>query len=126
MSVKFTNLKMETNKMTTLQESSVKEVHEIKQFLKKDIRQAHQEKTKNDSEDRTQNDSIKDIENANKKIFGNNKEFKFSMHEETKQIMIKVIDKDTQEIIKEFPSEKILDMVANMCEAAGLFIDEKR
>lgn len=71
-------------------------------------------------------DVIKAIEEANKKLKGNDKQFEFAVHEQTKQIMVKVIDTKTHEILKEFPSEKILDMVANMCEAAGLFVDEKR
>lgn len=72
------------------------------------------------------NDVIRAIEEANKKLKGNDKQFEFTVHEQTKQIMVKVIDTKTHEVLKEFPSEKILDMVANMCEAAGLFVDEKR
>lgn len=69
---------------------------------------------------------IKAIETANQKVNGGPREFEFSIHEKTKQIMVKVIDSSTKEVIREIPPEKILDMVAYMCEAAGLFIDEKR
>lgn len=69
---------------------------------------------------------IKTIEQANQKLAGNAKEFNFSIHEKTKQIMIKIIDSETKEVIKEVPPEKILDMVATMCEMAGLFVDEKK
>ena len=65
------------------------------------------------------------IEEANKKLQGVDKEFEFTIHEKTKQIMIKVLDTTTKEVIKEFPPEKILDMVAAMCEQAGLFVDKK-
>ena len=65
-------------------------------------------------------------EKANKKILDKSKEFEFSVHEQTKQIMVKVIDSQTHKVIKEFPPEKILDMVAKMCEEAGIFVDEKR
>ncbi|MBE6024124.1 MAG: flagellar protein FlaG [Cellulosilyticum sp.] len=61
-----------------------------------------------------------------KEIFYRENEFKFSIHEETKQVMIKVINRKTQEIIKEIPEEKILDMVAKMCENAGIYIDERK
>jgi flagellar protein FlaG len=40
--------------------------------------------------------------------------------------MVKIVDKQSKEVIKEIPPEKILDMVAQMCENAGLFIDEKK
>ena len=69
---------------------------------------------------------IEAIEKANKAILGSNRSFEFSIHEKTKSIMVKVIDNDTQEVIKEIPSEKILDMVANLWEMAGIMVDERR
>ena len=50
---------------------------------------------------------------------------RFSVHKKTKQIMIKIIDTKTEEVIKELPPEKLLDMVASMMERAGLIIDKK-
>ncbi len=66
------------------------------------------------------------IERANKALNGGNRSFEFSIHEATKEIVVKVIDKDTNEIIREIPNEKILDMVAKMWEMAGIFVDERR
>jgi flagellar protein FlaG len=40
--------------------------------------------------------------------------------------MIKVVDNETNEVIREFPPKKILDMIANMMELAGLIVDERR
>lgn len=73
-----------------------------------------------------ESDWIKLIERANKALNGANKSFEYSIHEATKQIMVKVIDKDTKEVIREIPSEKVLDMVAKMWEMSGLFVDERR
>lgn len=70
-------------------------------------------------------DIINSIEKANKKIQGSGTELSFSVHSATKQIMIKIIDKQSKEIVKEIPSEKILDMVANIMETSGLIIDRK-
>jgi flagellar protein FlaG len=66
------------------------------------------------------------IERANKALTGGNRSFEFSIHEATNQIMVKVIDNETHEIIREIPNEKILDMVAKMWEMAGIFVDERR
>lgn len=66
------------------------------------------------------------IEQANQKMLGPNREFEFAIHKKTKQIMVKVLDSETKEIIREIPPEKVLDAVAAMCELAGLFVDEKR
>lgn len=69
---------------------------------------------------------IEAIERATRAILGGNRKFEFSIHEKTKQIMIKVINSDTNEIVREIPPEKILDMVATMWEMAGLIVDERR
>ena len=68
---------------------------------------------------------FKAIEKANQKVMVRNTELQFSVHEKTKNIMIKVLNKDTQEVIREIPSEKILDMVANFMEIAGLYVDKE-
>ena len=65
------------------------------------------------------------IESANKEVKLYNKSIKFSIHEETNKIMVKIIDNQTDEVIKEIPSEKILDMVAKLCEMVGILVDEK-
>ena len=66
------------------------------------------------------------IERANRAISVANRRFEYSIHERTKEIMIKVIDTDTNEIIREIPPEKILDMVAKMWDMAGIMVDERR
>ena len=68
---------------------------------------------------------INAIEKANQLQRGTT-ECQFSIHQDTKQVMIKLVDTTTKEVIKEIPSEKILDMFATMCEATGLFVDTKR
>ncbi len=50
----------------------------------------------------------------------------FGIHEATNRVMIKIIDKDTKEVIKELPPEKTLDMIAKVWEIAGILVDEKR
>ncbi|MFA5527276.1 MAG: flagellar protein FlaG [Peptostreptococcales bacterium] len=65
------------------------------------------------------------LEVANKIIFGNGTHFKFQIHEKTGATMVKMIDTETNEIIKEFPSEKVLNIIAGLCELAGILFDEK-
>ncbi len=50
----------------------------------------------------------------------------FGIHEGTNRVMIKILDKDTKEVLKEFPPEKTLDMIEKIWEMAGLMVDEKR
>ena len=66
------------------------------------------------------------IEKANKGVRGANARFEYSIHKATKQIMVKVIDRDTDEEIMQIPPEKILDMIAGLWDMVGLLVDEKR
>ena len=50
----------------------------------------------------------------------------FSYHEDTKRVSIKVIDSETEEVIREIPPEVTLDMLSKMWEVAGILIDEQR
>ena len=64
------------------------------------------------------------VEEINKKA--NNSEAVWGVHEGTNRVTIKLVDKQTKEIIKEFPPDKTLDMIARVWEMAGLMVDEKR
>ncbi len=50
---------------------------------------------------------------------------RFSVHEVTKDIMVRVFNSKTNETIREIPPRKIIDMVARMMELVGLLTDEK-
>lgn len=72
-----------------------------------------------------QNEQIKKaVEDINKKA--KNSTAVFGIHEETNRVTIKIVDKQTKEVIKEFPPEQTLDMIAKVWEMAGLMVDEKR
>lgn len=68
---------------------------------------------------------IRTIENAVKSLQGPQTTLDISIHEKTHEIMVKVLNKDTGELIREIPPEKTLDLVAKMMELAGILVDEK-
>ena len=49
---------------------------------------------------------INTIEKANKVMTVASRSLEFSVHEKTKEIMVKVINTETKEVIREIPSEK--------------------
>ncbi|NLM22175.1 MAG: flagellar protein FlaG [Peptococcaceae bacterium] len=53
------------------------------------------------------------------------KRMKFSVHEESQRIMVKIIDQKTGEVLNEIPPEKILDMMSLLSEMIGFFLDKK-
>lgn len=50
----------------------------------------------------------------------------FSYHEDTNRVSITIYDKDTEEVIREIPSEETLELIQKMYEMAGILVDEKR
>ena len=71
------------------------------------------------------NEQIKKaVETMNKKM--SNSEAVFGIHEATNRVTIKIIDKDSKEVIRELPPEKTLDMIAKVWEMAGILVDERR
>lgn len=64
------------------------------------------------------------VETLNKKLA--NSEAVFGIHEDTNRVTIKIVDKNTKEVIKELPPEKTLDMIARVWEMAGILVDERR
>lgn len=50
---------------------------------------------------------------------------KFGIHEKTNRITIKLVDRDTQEVVKEIPPERTLDLLAKQMEIAGVLVDER-
>lgn len=55
-----------------------------------------------------------------------NTEAIFGIHDKTNRVTIKIVDKTTKEVIKEYPPEQTLDMIAKVWEIAGILVDEKR
>lgn len=71
------------------------------------------------------NEQIKKVVNEINRKNGNSEAI-FGIHDATNRVTIKIIDKDTKEVLKEFPPEKTLDMIAKAWEMAGIMVDEKR
>ncbi|MDH6371043.1 flagellar protein FlaG [Paenibacillus sp. PastF-3] len=68
---------------------------------------------------------IRTIERAVKSLQGPQTALAISIHEKTHDIIVKVLNKETGELIREVPPEKTLDLVAKMMEIAGILVDEK-
>ncbi|HCO34539.1 MAG TPA: flagellar biosynthesis protein FlaG [Eubacterium sp.] len=76
-------------------------------------------------EQQKQASSMADVKDI-RKVLNNNTIAEFGYNEPTNRITIKIKDKDTNEVIKEIPSEKALEMLAKAWELAGIMVDERR
>lgn len=66
------------------------------------------------------------IERAAKSLQGKPTYLEVSVHEKTNQIMVKVLDNETGDTLREIPPEKTLDFIAKIWEMAGLIVDERK
>ena len=85
----------------------------------------------NTEQNDNQQDEEKNFENIKKAVENLNKNMKntsaiYGIHEGTNRVTIKIVDKQTKEVIKELPPEKTLDMISRVWEMAGMLVDEKR
>lgn len=51
--------------------------------------------------------------------------FEFDIHDETKRVMVRIVDRFTEEVITEIPPEKFLDLIGSLWKQAGLIIDKR-
>lgn len=55
----------------------------------------------------------------------NNSAMKFVFHEELEKYYVQLVNTDTDEVIREIPSKKMLDVFYEMQKLAGIIVDEK-
>lgn len=72
--------------------------------------------------------TLKDLEemtnSANEFFNLTNTSLEFQLHEDLNRYFVKVVDSQTNELVREIPPEKMLDMFAAMRELAGIMFDE--
>ncbi|WP_245528266.1 flagellar protein FlaG [Halanaerobium praevalens] len=66
-------------------------------------------------------ESVKDVNEIVDKV---KEGLSFQIHEDTEKMMVKVVDLNTDEVIKELPPEEMLDLQARIHEMVGILIDE--
>jgi len=49
----------------------------------------------------------------------------FYVHEETRRLVVQVVNQETGEVVKEIPPKRVLETMAKIMEFVGLLMDEK-
>jgi flagellar protein FlaG len=65
------------------------------------------------------------VDNVNKHNDMTNRYLDMRVHEKTQRIIIKVMDNETGEVVREVPPAETLDFLANLLEQAGVFVDTR-
>ena len=118
--------KVDVNKEVQTAESSATPMMDLSTAM---VAQSAESNT--NQNDNNQQDEEKNFENIKKAVDNLNKNMKntsaiYGIHEGTNRVTIKIVDKQTKEVIKELPPEKTLDMISKVWEMAGMLVDEKR
>lgn len=117
-----TQVKTESVKQTKKKELEKERVSAKKKENASDVKGTEQEK----KERMLAEKKIKQaIDEANQKTKFSKKSFEYAVDDRTNRISITVRDQETNEVIREIPSEETLNMVAKIWELAGIIVDEK-
>ena len=107
--------------------SAVDAKPEIAQTLLSGVKETNedeQQKTPFTAKDPTMNTIDSAVSEANSRLSKTRCEYIYD--ETTRRVSIKVFDKESEELIREGPPEKSLEMLKKMWELAGIVVDEKR
>lgn len=122
---------MPTQQVTETKKTPNGAEHTGEMKISEDVVSGNVSMGKTDDKD-SQNDTSKAAVDAVKKAVNEmnrtseNKTVQFGIHEETNRMTIKILDKESRKVVKEFPAEKTLDLIAKAWEIAGIMVDEKR
>ncbi len=112
--------KIESSKVKIRTEQAVKQQEEARQTavkqLEAEVQNAEKQREKIDAEK-----YLRDIIDITE-VF--NRRLKFSIDKELDQVIVKVVDAETDKVIKEIPPEELKRLYAKMKEAMGLIIDQ--
>ena len=97
----------------------IKDDQQIKE--KKNVNVDEKQKGKDDAQ--VSQDLLDDLEHDINTI--HNVGLEFSMHEESGRTMIKVIEKDSGNLIRQIPPEEVLDLIARMGDVLGILFDKR-
>ena len=120
------------NEQQSLTNSRITQVDGIKNIefknaiIKENNDTEMREKELNEYAGRIDRDQIKDlVDGINEFLAPVPTSLRFELHEKLNEYYVKIINDSTQEVIRETPPKKMLDLYAAMVERLGLIIDRK-
>lgn len=118
------NMDVATQEQNNVYDATTVKVAEADRKNRQGGSQDNSDSAARDQQQATTEQIKKAVENLNKNL--SHSEAIFGIHEATNRVTIKIVDKESKEVIKELPPEKTLDMIAKAWELAGILVDERR
>jgi len=126
---------VKVNSVDPVQLTRIQEYNQKGNLLEKqefDPKQKQQARVLNKEEQVTHWDksNLEELDDAVKKLNSTaaafNVKLNFSVDDQTERIVVKVMEKETERIIREIPPEYVLNMVAQIQSLIGVFVDARR
>ncbi len=67
----------------------------------------------------------KAVKDLSKGVQNLQRSLQFSVDESSGRTVIKVVDKDTQEVIRQIPEQQVLELAARLDQSAGVFVQDE-
>ncbi len=70
-----------------------------------------------------EDDLVRAVESVNKEHLVGSEKLEYEYHEDTNKYIIKIVDTKTNDVLKQIPSQKLLDYAAGLMEYIGMRFD---
>jgi flagellar protein FlaG len=76
-------------------------------------------------ETRSAEEIHKDLEMINEQLKSSNSSIQFSVDDKSNDVIVRIVDRDSGEVIRQIPPESIVRLRDSMKDMSGLFIEKK-
>jgi uncharacterized FlaG/YvyC family protein len=76
-------------------------------------------------ETRSAEEIHKDLEMINEQLKSSNSSLQFSIDDKTNDVIVRIVDRDSGEVIRQIPPESIVKLRDSMKDMSGLFVEKK-
>lgn len=110
---------------TKVTESQGRDLSQLGSNLSGTTKHSFDQVTRGKSQEITDDVINKKLEDINQILKKQQLETSYQKHEGTDRLVIRLVDKETKEVVKEIPPERLLDYAAGMDEVLGLIFDKR-
>ncbi|MCU0848803.1 MAG: flagellar protein FlaG [Spirochaetes bacterium] len=74
----------------------------------------------------TKDEVYEAVDKLNQAVKGLNERLSFDYHEKINRVVVRVINSETNEVLKEIPPREVVRLLERLREYLGVFVDEQR
>ncbi|SER81385.1 flagellar protein FlaG [Gracilibacillus ureilyticus] len=89
------------------------------------VNESKKPENKNIPEELSKENAKSMVDGLNSFLEPTNTNIRYEYHEKLERYYVTVVNSDTDEVVKEIPPKKLLDVYAGMAELMGFIVDEK-